>query len=391
MKARVPFVIGGALLYAVGADGQGIARVVPGLGVDTVSAAWSDLSWHDAVPGIYRAWSLYLRSDPHLQAPTALWSASEQHQWPAYDLTASIAYRGFSATVLDIRPSRHGSTDEYVVKTLFTSASVAGQDLRPVALTRVYAIRRDGRWVFANALPRLTRDWQRVTVGPITYVLEPGRTLDRTRAQSAVAFADSLAASFGLPAIDGLTCYVASTPEELQRIMGVDWTLGGQGYGYALPWNRMILSSDAGFGEENRHELVHVVLSPLLAERRTHAIINEGIATWLGGSIGRSFSALIAEYAAFLGDHPEVTIDSILETNDPDEGWNPAGAMLALMVHEHGGTAALKELLTSGRSNEDLRSALVRLLGIPWPDILARWRERALTGAAASSQPVPAR
>jgi hypothetical protein len=362
---------------------QKIPLVVPGWGVDTMSATWSQP--RSPVAEIYRAWRQYLYSDPQLQTPTPLWSASEQRLWPGYDLTAGIAYKGFGATVLDIEPVAE-RPDEYIVKTLFASSGGQDNAIRPVALTRVYAVRQDGRWVFANALPRLTRTWQRTTVGPITYVLPPGRSLDTVRARRAVAFADSLATSFAVPRIDSLTYYIANGPEELNRIMGVDWTFAGTGRGYSIPWNRLILIGDTNFGEENRHELTHFVLSPLLAQRRTHSLVNEGIATLFGGSVGRTFPALRIEYAEYLQQHSHITLDSLFVSAGADRGSSPAAAILALMVHERAGIAGLKDLLLSGRSDEELRSALIRLLGLPWPDIVVRWRSTATNNVKAREQ-----
>lgn len=374
------------LLAAPGpAASQGVPRVTTGWGVDTASAAWSEAAWHPAVPEIYRAWRDYLLSDPHLQRPTPHWSAAEQERWPGYDLTASLAYEGFPATVLDIRPAGGAAPvpgpsavpDTFVVKTLFAAAKSEERAVKPVALTRVYALREEGRWVFANALPRLTRGWGRVEVGPVTYVVEPGLAVDRARARGAVAFADSLAGALGLPELEGVTYYLAGTPERLHRVMGVDWTFGGLGHGYVLPWNQMILSGDAAFGEANRHELAHYVLRPLVEERRTHPIVSEGMATWLGGSTGLASPELRAAYGRYLREHPGVTLDAILEANDPDRGWGPGGAVLVAMVHEEGGTEALLELLRAGRSNEALRSAASELLGVPWETVQDRWRRRA--------------
>jgi hypothetical protein len=86
--------------------------------------------------------------------------------------------------------------------------------------------------------------------------------------------------------------------------MGVDWTFGGQGHGYAIPWNNLILSGDAEFREANRHELVHYMMAPLLETARPHPLVNEGIATWLGGSVGRTYADLVHEYAALIEDNP---------------------------------------------------------------------------------------
>jgi hypothetical protein len=365
------------LTIAAPATGQGVPRVDTGWGVDLEAASWADRSWHAVVPEIYAAWRQYLLSDPHLQAPTQYWSAAEQEKWPGYDLTASLAYQGMPATVLEITPA-DSTESAFVVRTLFASAAGAERTVRPLALTRVWAVREGGEWVFANALPRLTESWTREVVGPITYLIHPNVAFSSARAVRAIAFADLLADRLNLPALDEVTYIVAPSPTELHRVMGIDWTLGGRGFGYSAPWNRLILSGSSVFGEENRHELVHYVLGPVLEERQTHAIVNEGLATWLGGTRDMAYPDLLKEYSSYLREHPSVGLNEVLVGDGPDRGWYPAGAVLVHMVHESGGWPAVGQLLTSGRSTEALKAALEELLAMSWPDIAAYWRARVL-------------
>jgi hypothetical protein len=363
------------VIWAGSAVAQAVPRVDLGWGIEFEAAPWTDVRWHGAVSEIYAAWREYLLSDPHVQAPTHLWSAAEQEMWPGYDLTAGIAYKGMPATVLEIRPADR-EAQEFVIKTLFASVSAEGGAARPVALTRVYAVREGGRWVLGNALPRLIRDWPRAAVGPITYVIHPGMSFDLDRAERAVEFARWLAANLSLPEVEEVMYVLTPSPEELHRVMGVDWTFGSQGHGYALPWNRLILSGDSVFGEDNRHELAHFVMGPILAERRTHSMVNEGLATWLGGTVGRTYGELLGEYAQFLRKNPHVDLDSVLEATGTDMGWYPAGAVLVEMVHERGGWSTVRHLLSSGRSNDELRAALTELLSSPWDAISETWKQK---------------
>jgi len=353
--------------------------VAAGWGVDTTGAvAWTDGPRADVVRDIFRRWAEYLGSNPRRQEKTRLWSAAEQRQWPQYDLTSGIAYQGVPATVLEISPASPEADDRYIVKTLFAAAVGEPPEIKPIALTRVHAVREDGAWVFSSVLPYLTRDWRQETVGAITYVLEPGYPFDAERASRAVAFTDSLAAAYGVPAVTGLTYYLTSSPEQVHRIMGVEWTVGGVGYGYASPANRLIFSGTPVTGEDNRHELTHLVLAPLVSAGRTHPLISEGVATWLGGSMGRDFLTLMREYATYLRRYPDVTLDAVLEEAGPDRGVRPAGAVLSLMVFERGGVAAVKELMTSGWSTIELKGALSAMLGAPWAEVGAQWRARSL-------------
>lgn len=366
------------LAFSSVARSQDSVRVIPGWGLDTSSTGSGDYTTQGVVPEIYRAWRDYLRSDAQRQVPTKHWSAAEQRTWSRYDIAGGYAYQGFPATVLSIQPAHAGATDEYVVRTLFASASGPANDIKPIALIRVYAIREDGRWVFANALPRLTRDWKRHLVGGITYIVQPGHRFDEAKARRALRFVDSVSVVFGVKPIADLNYYVADTPEEIHRILGLDFMVGGDQASYSDYAKQMILVGSSIFGENHRHELTHFALSPLMIAGNTPGIINEGIATWLGGSLGKSFPDVLREYAAFLAAHPETTLDSVLTVMNRDLGIRPAGAALVEMTHQHGGIAAVKALMTSGRTDAQLRAALEKALDMSWPEIERTWRAHVL-------------
>ena len=359
------------------ARSQDSVRVVPGWGVDTSSTGSGDYTTQGPVPEIYRAWRDYLRSDAQRQSPTKYWSAAEQRKWSRYDIAGGFAYQGFPATVLSIQLARPGA-DEYVVRTLFASVDGPAKDAKPIALTRVYAIRENGQWVFVNALPRLTRDWKRHVIGNITYIVQPSHSFDERKARSAMRFADSVAAMFGVQPITDLNYYVADTPEEIHRILGLDFMVGGEQASYADGAKQMILVGSSVFGEEHRHELTHSVLDPLMRGGNTPGIINEGTATWLGGSLGKSYPDVMREYAAFLLAHPNITLDSVLTEKEHDLGTRPAGAALVEMTYQHGGIPAVKALMAAGRSDAQLRAALVKGLEISWPEIERMWRAHVL-------------
>ena len=370
------------LIFSGTARSQDSVRVVPGWGVDTSFVGSGNYTTEGPVSEIYRAWRDYLRSDAARQSPTKFWSAAEQRRWSRYDIAGGYAYQGFPATVLSIQLASPGTTDAYVVRTLFASTDGPTNDVKPIALTRVYAIRESGHWVFANALPRLTRDWKRHVVGPITYIVQPGHTFDAAKARSAVRFADSVAAMFGGPRISGLSYYVADTPEELHRILGLDFMVGGEQASYSDAARQMILVANPVFGENHRHELTHSVLAPLMMAGNTPGIVNEGIATWLGGSLGKSFPDVMREYAAFLTAHPAITLDSVLTVTDHDLGTRPAGAAMVEMAYGHGGIAAVKGLMAGGRTDAQLRASLEKGLEMSWPRIEQAWRAHVLEYAA---------
>ncbi len=382
MKVRfIAFAFVSQALFPSVSRAQDSVRVVPGWGIDTSFTGSGDYTTQGPVPEIYRAWRDYLRLDAQRQSPTRYWSAAEQRRWSRYDLAGDHAYQGFPATVLSIQLAHPGVGDEYVVRTLFSSTDGPTNDVKPIALTRVYAIRENGHWVFANALPRLTREWKRHSIGHITYIVQPEHKFNEEKARSAARFADSVATVFGVPPLKSLDYYVADTPEEILRIMGLDFMVGGEQASFSDPARQMILVGSAAFGEDHRHELTHFVLAPVTWTANTAEIVNEGIATWLGGSLGKSFPGVMKEYAAFLTALPTITLDSVLTVTEHDLGKRPAGAALVEMTYQHGGVEAVKALAGSGRSSAQVHAALEKSLGTPWPEIARMWRAHVLAYA----------
>jgi len=161
-----------------------------GFGVDTLGVPNHE---------IFTLWRSYLLSRPDSIRPTVSWSRSEQERWPQFDLLSGYVYQGFSHfTVVHLAPAV-GLDSTYLIRTLVSGVSDSVHDVRPLALYRVYAIREDGRWVLANALPRLTRGWHHETIGRVTFVFPSGRSFSRSLAVRTSAFVDSLAQAFQIP------------------------------------------------------------------------------------------------------------------------------------------------------------------------------------------------
>ena len=227
---------------------------------------------------------------------------------------------------------------------------------------------------------------RREHVGRIAYTVAPGHAFDRTRATRAARFVDSLAAAFGVAPPDSVAYLVAGSPDEAQRALGMEWTLAVPGRAYVA--NRFLYSGDPSLGEFYAHELAHVVLAPA-ATGAVPGMAHEGLATWVGGSLGRDFPSLMREYGAFLRGRPAVTLTGVVRDEyEFDAGWRPAGALLFQLVYERGGMPAVRALLADlGRrpqpvlylnSNEAFAAAVARALGVERAALDGVLRERAL-------------
>ena len=352
--------------------------------VTSTSHPWAGSSAVGPEAEIYRDWMRHLLSKEGRYAETSGarssdWLPAEQAQWPVHELAALYLPDGATPEVLNIRPEP-GLDGEYRVVTAFHSADANNAMRARLVRLTVFALRSQGRWIFANALPRLTRGWRHEAVGPFTYVMEPNYPFDRRRAQLAVAFVDSLATGLGVPRLEHVTYYLTSSSDELYLIIGLDTDdkygpVGGLGQ----PINHQLFSGIPAVGEDYRHELAHLVLLPLIMGHPTTYFVSEGVPTWLGGTTGMDFPTAARGLAEALAQTPSVTLDSLLARQGPVSQFYPAGAVFADMAYQQGGTPAVKALFDAGPTPERFRAAAEAIFQRPWALIAAEWRTHALS------------
>lgn len=275
--------------------------------------------------------------------------------------------------VSEVERIRRTGAGEYELVSRFRRAGE--HDSSTITVT-VFAVREGGRWVLANALPRRTARWQRHVVGPITYFVDPQLMFSRSRARQAIAFVDSVEAAFALPQIRPTDYYVASSVDVALEILGVRT---GQRYGaaggFSKPVNHQVFSGIPAQGENYRHELAHLILRPLFNASTTTLLASEGLATWLGGTAGADFRASVRALARYLGGNPAHTLDTIVDSgSSPQSIRYTTGAVLCEMLARHGGARSIAEFHRAGPGMPQVRAALVRLLGRPWPVIATEWR-----------------
>ena len=349
----------------------GSVRVSAGFGVDTVGANQE----------IFALWRRYLSSGPGCTQESPLWAPSERAQWPVVDLLCGFVYQGFSRfTVVHLAPAV-GLDSTYLIRTLVANVSDSG-DIQPLALYRVYATREQGRWVLANALPRLTKNWNHETIGRVQFVFPRTHRFARARAAATSAFVDSLAAAFEISPPTSIGYYFTDDLIQTLSAAGLEFfplgadTVGGR----ANTPDRLVFIGSSSHGEEYRHELAHVVLEPFLAPFRAAGLVREGLMTWTSGSAGLTFNQLMPALKADLDTHPDLTLESILTDPPPRRGTLDVGydgvAVLCKMVFDAGGLPAIRELAGAGREPREVLAATARLLKVSEGQLETLWRRR---------------
>ncbi|MEO7362357.1 MAG: hypothetical protein ABI120_18645 [Gemmatimonadaceae bacterium] len=334
---------------------------------------------------VYRVWDAYLTStkgkrSQSVSAKSPYWLQSEQQQLPGYSLAAY--YLDDDAEARTVSIVRAGSDSLYRIVTRFypKDGKSTADEWRNAMTVTVYAVREGREWKLSNAQSRNIAKWKRDTVGAITYVYAPSYPYNRARALRAVAFTDSLSVAFGVPKLKPITYYLAATVDDAYAIMGLesDRKYGPVG-GFAQPVNRALYSGDPKWSETYWHELVHLMVAPLTAN--TSYFYNEGVATWLGGTVGLSYGEAIKGLGEYLREHPTVTLDTLIDNGGPQTFLYRGGALLAAMVFARGGTHAVKSLFSAGPSSADFRTAVEQIMNQPWSAVVNEWKKRALNAA----------
>jgi hypothetical protein len=332
---------------------------------------------------VYRVWQLYLDSKSgkraqRLDKPSPYWLRAEQQQWKAYDMAGMYLDNDAQPTVLSITQVGTRGDSVYRIITHFSpKGNIPTADVWRNSMTITsYGVRDGAEWKISGAMPRVIANWKRDTVGPMTYTYAPTYPYSRARALHALAFVDSVAAVFGMPRFAPITYFLASDANAMYAIFGLESEVKShEAAGLASPVNRQLFSGFPGWGEEYRHELVHLVVAPLT--ENSLYIVNEGVATWLGGTIGLTYAQSLKGLGEFLREHPNVTLDSIVNHVYPQTVTYRAGALLMDIVHEKAGVPAVRSMFAAS----DLRASVEQLTGMTWAAVVAEWRRRALRAA----------
>jgi len=105
--------------------------------------------------------------------------------------------------------------------------------------------------------------------------------------------------------------------------------------------------------EGNIHEIIHILLRQITP---TITLFEEGIATFYGGSMGKSYEVLRAELIRYLQAVPEDKLSAVDIFEFMDPNYNRTYTVFAVLVEEakrRGGEEFVLEILKSGKSDTE--------------------------------------
>jgi hypothetical protein len=357
-----------------------------GFGVDTTITDVRD------VVSLVRA---YLAKPDTSARTRGLWSSATEFDRTTGDMTVGHANQGFPATVVGVIPAMPGDSI-YIVRILYARAD-SGGGASPLALQRLYAVRETGApyaFRLSGAFPRMRDSWERRSKGPLTFWYVPGQRPNTARIDRAARFVDSVAKLFTVPVPRHLDVIVGASMDDVERAIGIDFFPESSGPGQrsgGLSLGYVVLSGNPAIGEAYLHEFTHAVLGPSL---RASQLLSEGVATWLGGSRGKSPQEMFALLHGYQQSDSKLTLSGLIRSgfqdDDADRGSNllyATGALIADTIYRQRGIGALRTAYQLRGDPDTMIRGISEALGLSPTDggaLDAWWRTEA---ARASSTP----
>jgi hypothetical protein len=329
---------------------------------------------------IFELWSNYLKSQPDQITDNPYWNSEEKKLYQDFDFSSPYLYQFPSQQLLAYYKPKVLSIEKeggnYGIKTIFAADGLEGayRKSNPWCITKLYAVEEKGQWKLKNALPIITENWNRKTVGKITFIYPSQHTFQPELAKKANQFCDSVTQEFQFPEWKPFEFYITNSGDELGELLNFDFYFAGYTTGVGMKQKRILLS---GLGSEYYpHEFIHMITPQYVR----HKMMEEGFATWKGGSAGKSFEESAKVLATEIDSNGSVTFDEVINKK---WGWQfsafyVTGAVLFQAAYEKGGTTLVKQLLEIPEDNEILIKSVCNIFEIERENLDDFWRKEVL-------------
>ncbi len=329
---------------------------------------------------ITELWINYLSSKPDSLYDNPYWNKEEKLKYKNFDFSIPYLYQFpsnqllsyYKPTILSIE--KEG--DYYGIRTIFAADGLEGayRKSNPWCITKLYAIKENGKWKLKNALPIITEKWEKKTIGKITFIYPPNHNFNEELAKKASLFCNKISEEYVFPQWKPFEFYITNSGDELGKLLNFDFSFAGYTTGIGMNENRMLLS---GLGSEfYPHEFIHLIVPNI----DRHSLIEEGFATWKGGQGGKKFEESASILASEINLNKTVTFIDVLNKK---WGWQYAafyttGAIFLKVAYDKGGIVLIKKFLETPDNSEKLIQTICSVFEIEEKEIDSFWRSEVL-------------
>lgn len=242
------------------------------------------------------------------------------------------------------------------------------------AIYNFIAFNNKNEIIFENVLDYNTKDFKTFTVDEIKYVIHQDHELNRKIVRKMVTFNKKMALFFEKD-IMKFTYLLCKDMKQFKGIRGFDFDsmmvdqnqIGGE----TFPADNLIFAGNDS--EFYPHEVVHLYTYQHF--RKIHKIVDEGLATYFGGSKGIKFEDHILKLKDHLNEKDLNVYEELFNKSehyildDTTSLWYTIGALLCDITLKKYGKEGLFNLMNSGKTNDELLLSLEKIFKIKKEDL----------------------
>ncbi len=324
---------------------------------------------------IIEVWTNYLNAGEFKNPNTIYWDQS-QYLYPDYFLwpmnlkqlvnkTPKVQF-----TLIGIYPVEN---NHYALKTSISSIN-KNNEIVLEGILSVYAKKINGKYLLINSSQYHKSIWKKVKVGSINYYVHPTHTFNPTEADKMNTFNLKMAKLFNIPPLS-FDYFVSNYSREIVQLWGYDYMpkiyIPGQTGGVADINNSIVYAGNNS--EYYPHELVHLYTIKMYPDGY-HFWLNEGFATYIGGSGGKDLDWHIEKLRAYVKENPDFKISfKTLKGYIPNglhstEFRYVIGGLICKKVYESKGMKAVFKGLETVRTDANLYRFIEENLGVKKDD-----------------------
>lgn len=306
----------------------------------------------------------YLNSKPDSIYDNPYWNTYEKKKLKQFDVLQNefqpSLYMDFPVHILSI------NTYDENLHRIKVQFSYCQNDGAPYILSIVnyYIKRENGALKLYNALFINREKWAHTQYGIIGYYYPKYHTFNLEKAKELSNFIDEISKNFKIKPRP-FEYYFADDYEEIQNLKGLDYWYGMGGRLKPTGTADELGVFSSGKGENDFHEVFHVIVDTQY--RNKHLWVSEGIATYLGGSRGKSLTWHLEKTYDFLEKHRDIDLNNLLDLSTIDEFTDyryAVGGLIAKKIYQKGSWEMLRKFMDSGITNEDYYNAIKQFLGV---------------------------
>lgn len=268
----------------------------------------------------------------------------DQVRYVEYDSEGKLIYH---PTLLHITPLSNG---EKLLRVRWASVDEKGNTDKVRYVFEFLSVPTDQGYRLKSPIAHKTRNFTQIQYGPISYRVSPKHQFDPKVAQEQLDNLNTLSAFFAVETFP-LTFYSCQDPSDLFRAQGflLHPLMYKHETGGMVDWAENVWSGNNR--DEYTHEIVHVFTKRKFGYR--HNLMDEGLATLLGGSNGHGYTHHRQFFAKYLKQEPELDMTEYLVTTIPaylKEDTNipyVIGALICEHILEEAGKVELFEIMSS--------------------------------------------